>query len=61
MQVYQSPGGKRTNGYCGGFLSESYLYRWRAWLPDDDPPDVYMELHDRACNIRYTSNIVEIP
>jgi len=61
MQVYQSPGGKRTNGYCGGFLSESYLYTWRAWLPDDDPPDVYKELHDRACNIRYTSNIVEIP
>lgn len=61
MEVYQSPSGRRTNGYCGGFLSESYLYRWRAWLPDDDPPDVFMELHDRACDIRYTSNTVEIP
>ncbi|MGB5302833.1 MAG: hypothetical protein WBP17_06785 [Gemmatimonadota bacterium] len=61
MEVYQSPAGKRTNGYCSGFLSESYLYRWRAWLPDNDPPDVYMELHDRACDIRYTSNTVAIP
>ena len=60
VDIYDN-NGTRLYGFCALSCSDNLNSIWFAELKGTPPPEsVYITLHDRECDITYTSNLVDI-